>query len=530
MNLRKICLILTLGLATAVMAQVPKEGKIYFINNLVEPGHMIKDTGRLTFGMPGPTTLWRFIPTENDNCFYVQNVGTGRYMQSSKGVGQAVMTGEQPVEYIVLLDESRGPTKGCWGLASTDQEDLTFKTVNTIGLNDNVDGYVAGYSARQTINTRSFWKLEEVAEDLPEEDLQGRGTTYNNPVIKSGAPDPTVIRGEDGYYYLYATENPVRNVPIYRSNNLVNWELIGTVFNNSNRPNFVSGANIWAPSINYSDGKYYLYYSMSRWGGEWECGIGVATADHPAGPFTNHGKMFVSNEYNTQNSIDPCFFEEDGKKYLFWGSFRGIWAVELTDDGLKIKPETIRRVAGTLTEGTCIVKHDGYYYMIGSAGTCCEGQNSTYHLMVARSESLLGPYVNKEGGKALDNNFSHLLYRSDNVIGPGHNAELVQDDAGDWWMLYHGFIPGQEDLGRVVYLDRVHWTESGWPYVRGLQPSVKALRPVIGPNQGSGVEEVESSDMSEADADTFNLQGVKVGPDYNGIVIKNGKKTLRFFE
>ena len=59
---------------------------------------------------------------------------------------------------------------------------------------------------------------------------------------------------------------------------------------------------------------------MSVWGGEWNCGIGCATADKPEGPFKDHGKMFRSNEINVQNSIDPFYIEEGGKKYLFWAA------------------------------------------------------------------------------------------------------------------------------------------------------------------------------------------------------------------
>ncbi len=53
-----------------------------------------------------------------------------------------------------------------------------------------------------------------------------------------------------------------------------------------------------------------LYYSMSVWGGELTCGIGCATADKPEGPFTDHGKMFRSNEINVQNSIDPLLLRQ----------------------------------------------------------------------------------------------------------------------------------------------------------------------------------------------------------------------------
>ncbi|MCH5219411.1 MAG: family 43 glycosylhydrolase [Muribaculaceae bacterium] len=308
--------------------------------------------------------------------------------------------------------------------------------------------------------------------------------TYQNPVIRKSVPDPTVLRAEDGYYYLYATESVTRNVPIYRSPDMVDWQLVGTVFTDENRPTFVeslpkSSARIWAPDINYVDGKYYLYYSMSRWGSEWECGIGVATADSPTGPFLNHGKMFISSDFGTQNSIDPFFIEDNGRKYLFWGSFRGIWGAELTDDGLAVRPETIRQIVGTLTEGTYILPKEGYYYLIGSAGSCCEGANSTYHLVMARSENLFGPYVDMSGEPALDNHFSPLLYRSDKVIGPGHNAEFMQDDAGQWWIIYHGFLADNEGEGRVGFLDRVFWSENGWPYILDMRPSESAPKPII---------------------------------------------------
>lgn len=72
-------------------------------------------------------------------------------------------------------------------------------------------------------------------------------------------------------------------------------------------------------------------------GGEWTCGIGVATANCPAGPFKDHGMMFRSNEIGVQNSIDPFYIEDNGRKYLFWGSFRGIYGVELKEDGLAVK-------------------------------------------------------------------------------------------------------------------------------------------------------------------------------------------------
>lgn len=160
-----------------------------------------------------------------------------------------------------------------------------------------------------TVCFSSSSKTEDDPVDQPK-------NVYYNPVINYSLPDPSVIKGEDGYFYLYATEN-IRNLPIHRSKNLVDWEYMGTAFTNDTRPDFEPKGGLWAPDINKIGDKYVLYYSMSVWGGEWTCGIGCATADKPEGPFKDHGKMFRSNEINVQNSIDPFYIEEGGRKYLF---------------------------------------------------------------------------------------------------------------------------------------------------------------------------------------------------------------------
>ncbi len=302
---------------------------------------------------------------------------------------------------------------------------------------------------------------------------------YRNPIINTSLPDPTVIRANDGYYYLYATEN-IRNLPIYRSKNLVDWEFVNTAFTRESRPQWNPKGNLWAPDINYINGKYVLYYAKSEWGGEWTCGIGVATADKPEGPFTDHGALFTSRDIDVQNSIDGFFIEDHGKKYIFWGSFHGIFGIELTDDGLAVKPGAEKKqVAGTFMEGTYIHRHGGYYYLIGSAGTCCEGERSTYHVTCGRSKDLFGPYVDKLGRPLMENHYETILQRSDDVVGPGHNAEIITDDRGQDWMIYHGFSATDPRAGRLVYMDRVDWVD-GWPYISGGKPSKVSERPDVG--------------------------------------------------
>lgn len=305
------------------------------------------------------------------------------------------------------------------------------------------------------------------------------GDTYTNPVINTSLPDPTVIRADDGYFYLYATED-IRNLPIYRSRDLTDWQFVGTAFTDETRPQWNKKGNMWAPDINKIGDKYVLYYSKSEWGGEWTCGIGAATADRPEGPFTDHGPLFISSEIGVRNSIDQFYIEDNGHKYLFWGSFHGIYGIELSDDGLSVKPGAVKKqVSGTFMEGTYIHKRGKYYYLFGSAGTCCEGARSTYRVTYGRSENLFGPYVDKKGQRLLDNHYEVMLHGDDTFVGTGHNAEFVTDDLGQDWILYHGYKKAEADDGRVVFLSRVDWKD-GWPEVAGSVPEKENVKPSFG--------------------------------------------------
>ena len=302
-------------------------------------------------------------------------------------------------------------------------------------------------------------------------------TNYKNPVINYSLPDPTVIKANDGTFYLYATED-IRNTPILKSTDLVNWKYVGTAFTDGTRPTFEPNGGIWAPDINYLNNKYVMYYSMSVWGGEWTCGIGVATAESPTGSFVDHGKLFRSNEIGVQNSIDPFYIEENGKKYLFWGSFRGIYGLELSEDGLTVKQGAEKKqIAGTAYEGTYIHKHNGYYYLFASIGSCCEGLNSTYTTVVGRAENLWGPYLDKNGNQMMNNYHEVLIQKNAKFVGTGHNSEIVSDSKGQDWILYHA-VNVDNPKGRVLLLDRINWIDN-WPSVDGKTPSLESIKPVF---------------------------------------------------
>ena len=176
-------------------------------------------------------------------------------------------------------------------------------------------------------------------------------TQYINPVINEDAPDPTVIKAGD-YFYLYSTGEK-----IFKSKDLINWKFVRRVFDGKKRPTFVDVKIYWAPCITKQDNLYILYFALAQWGKPETGAIGVATSKSPEGPFdlVGNGKLFTSKEVGVLNSNDPYFIEDNGKKYLIWGSFHGIYGIELTKDGTKVKNIHNKfHIAGSKFEGSYI--------------------------------------------------------------------------------------------------------------------------------------------------------------------------------
>lgn len=315
------------------------------------------------------------------------------------------------------------------------------------------------------------------------------GMTYTNPVITfSSAADPTVIRTDEGFY-LYATQTNSYWIPIYFSKDLVNWEFKRSAFRNATRPKpdvLPDGGAFWAPEIRYINGKYVLYFSWAKWGDGSKSYTAVATSDSPVGDFLNAKPLLITNDFGS-NCIDQFYYEEDGKKYMFVGSFNGIYVTELTDDGLSVKrgadgkPVLKKQVCGRAFEGTNIYKKGKYYYLFASINNCCDGIDSRYKVVVGRSENLLGPYVNREGKDMMSNSWTLVLEGDgETFFGPGHNSIIIPDDAGTDWMIYHSYVKENGAVGgRLGMLDRIVWSADGWPTIKKCVPSKGDLLPVF---------------------------------------------------
>ncbi len=314
-------------------------------------------------------------------------------------------------------------------------------------------------------------------------------TSFQNPVFKPILADPSVVRDTaSGYFYAYGTEdywntdNKSHLVAVIRSKDLVNWIYLGDAF--SVKPAWKNNGGIWAPDVVYINGKYYLYYSYSIWADP-NPGVGLAIADNPTGPFQDQGKIFFSSEVGMSNAIDPFYFEEDGVKYLFAGSYSsqpnaGIYGLELSSDGKSV-PDASRKfkIAAGDFEGTIVFKRNNYYYFMGSKNNCCDGAASIYQVRVGRATSLRGPYLDKNGNDLKNPGSGTMVLQRNSVFaGPGHTSRLIKDKKGTDWILYHAMDVNNAKIGsvnqRALMLDKVNWSNDGWPLINDGYPSSKS--------------------------------------------------------
>ncbi len=321
---------------------------------------------------------------------------------------------------------------------------------------------------------------------------------YENPLFvqsKSGAfysseiADPCVVRGDDGYIYCFSTEGRV-----LRSEDGCLWEAY--VENVIPRPTWGDGyadrPAIWAPDVVKVKDKWIYYYSLSAWGGP--CGVGYAVADEVGGPYTDKGKLFVSREVggefslDVENSIDQQVVLDGDDVYMVFGSFCGIYLVQLTEDGMGLyggaeyQRENKVLIAGRSSgfninsfEGSWIFKRDDLWYYMGSTGTCCAGKNSSYRVMCAVADNIAGPYIDSQGRRLDqidDTPFGDLVIQStpEIVAGTGHNS-VIQDDAGDFWWYGHCYYEYDNFKTRHLAMDKLLWDENDMPYVENHQLS-----------------------------------------------------------
>jgi xylan 1,4-beta-xylosidase len=310
--------------------------------------------------------------------------------------------------------------------------------------------------------------------------VHAQTATYSNPTVAGDFPDPSVIRVGKDYWATATSSEWSPQFPILHSTDLVNWDVVGSVF--SHRPDWAV-ANFWAPEITQNNGHYFVYYVGRKKGGP--LSVAVATADKPQGPYTDHGPL-VSQ---AMGSIDPVFFkDEKGEPYLIWkedgNSQRKpcvLWAQRLDDSGTKLlgEPRELFRNdvpwEGAVIEGPFIVRRGDYFYLFYSGNGCC-GLNCNYALGIARAKSLLGPWEKNPANPILAGNQDWKC--------PGHGS-IVQDPKGRYFLLYHAYDANSFIFtGREALLDEVKFTNDGWAEINHRAgPSKQAPSPFGEPDR-----------------------------------------------
>ncbi len=300
------------------------------------------------------------------------------------------------------------------------------------------------------------------------------GAAWAQQNILQGGADPTIIRGDDGRYYVYATG---RGLPFYRSSDLVTWERLGRVFDRPvpdwARREVPGTRGIWAPDVTHYRGQYWLYYAVSTFGSQRSC-IGLATnvtldPDNPRYTWVDHGKVLESAPDKTNfNAIDAAAFtDQQGLRWLTWGSFwDGIKLVRLEPEtGRPMESEPIhslaRRPRAHAIEAPFVIYREGFYYLFVSFDKCCDGVDSTYKIMIGRSPKPTGPYVDVQGRPMLDGGGSLVLASHEHWRGPGHNS-VLRTAEGDYLAL-HTYDAREVNGARNLQIRPLLWDAAGWP-------------------------------------------------------------------
>jgi xylan 1,4-beta-xylosidase len=310
----------------------------------------------------------------------------------------------------------------------------------------------------------------------------------HNPVICGFSPDPSFVRVGDDYYIANSTFEWFPGVAIHHSRDLIHWRFIGHALTRSSQINLKGVADsggVWAPSMSYHDGQFWLIYTNIRtWGMGRpfkDIGVYLTTATHVLGPWSDpiylHGIGF-----------DPSLFhDDDGRKWLVnmkWDfrkdkhRFGGIVLQEYDHAARKLvgPMHTILEKSGVLIEGPNLYKRNGYYYLMLAEG----GTGWNHGISMARSRSITGSYE-------LDPQHSVLTTRDD-PLHPlqkcGH-GEIVDTPSGEWYLAHLASRPlkttvpanlGSPDktdaaamrlgyrcvLGRETCIQKVKWSADNW--------------------------------------------------------------------
>lgn len=274
---------------------------------------------------------------------------------------------------------------------------------------------------------------------------------YKNPVLDADYSDLDVCRVGDDYYMTSSSFACIPALQILHSKDMVNWRIIGTAIERllpeERFSQMQHGNGVWAPSIRYHQGEFYIYY------GDPDTGIYMVKSKDPAGKWDNPVLVKAA-----KGIIDTCpLWDEDGNAYIvhgYAGSRAGLKSIlgliRMTPDGTQAIGESRiifdGHIGNATIEGPKFYKRDGWYYIFAPAGGVPTGWQT-----VLRSKNIWGPYEWK----------IVMAQGNTNINGPHQGAWVDTPDGKEDWFFH---FQDKEAYGRVVHLQPMKWVD-GWPVI-----------------------------------------------------------------
>ncbi|RUT36514.1 hypothetical protein EJP77_05965 [Paenibacillus zeisoli] len=289
---------------------------------------------------------------------------------------------------------------------------------------------------------------------LPISSTYADDSTAKNPIIWADVPDVDVIRVNDTYYMTSTTMHMNPGVPIMKSKDLVNWEIVNYVYDRlaeTDKQTLSNGQNIygqgsWASSIRFHNGKYYVVFASNDIGKTYI----FQTTDIEKGPWEKY--ELAGGVYHDMSLL----FDDDGRVYLVYGG-GAIKVIELTSDATAIKAGGMNKTiiqnasapggsGGLGAEGSHIHKINGKYYIFNISWPAGSIRTELVH----RADAIDGPYEGKVALRSGSNS---------NSAGVAQGG-IVQASDGQWYgMLFQDY----GSVGRIPFIIPVTWSQDGWP-------------------------------------------------------------------
>lgn len=325
---------------------------------------------------------------------------------------------------------------------------------------------------------------------------QGDGT-YQNPIIYADYSDPDIIAVHDEFYMVSSSFNHMPGLPLLHSRDLVNWTIINHVVPSFDCPGYdrvQHGKGIWAPSLRYHDGKFWVFFSTP------DEGIFMCQSANPFGKWTVPHLVQAAKGW-----IDPCpYWDEDGQAYLvhaFAFSRSGrkhlLQLFRMAPDGTRLLDEGRIIIDGTVDhptlEGPKMYKRDGYYYIFAPAGGVENGWQSVF-----RARSIDGPYEDKI-----------VLHQGGTDVNGPHQGGYVELESSESWFVH---FQDKGAYGRIVHLQPMRWVDD-WPVMGRVLPG---LGGEPGKNGGAGEGELGDGGSGEDASVDGELGAGELGVDEVG--------------